>query len=242
MSSIIRRRSGLTLLVSLIGRSFLSEVERPSILRTGLPVAPSLSNRLATRLPAHAPREAGRSAATSCLGATVAFRLRPQSGAFLPYQDRTGNHAQGRIRRPSGRTQSVSISPLDRRPPKIIGVSAIDLHRHDLAGPQRTAGGDIHRSVDLRRVALAAAFPFMRAALVDNDSKPPADFRGELLCADRLAPQHEALVARSLDLGRHGLEAGIVGLGALDRLVSERADAVEFCFVQPVEEELEVLQ
>src|SRR5271165_5969222 len=49
MSSIIRRRSGLTVLVSLIGRSFLSEVERPSNLRTGLPVAPSLSYRLATR-------------------------------------------------------------------------------------------------------------------------------------------------------------------------------------------------
>src|SRR5271169_3423414 len=39
----------MTVLVSLIGRSFLSEVERPSILRTGLPVAPSLSYRLATR-------------------------------------------------------------------------------------------------------------------------------------------------------------------------------------------------
>ena len=44
---------------SLIGRSFLSEVERPSILRTGLPVAPSLSYRLATRLSAHAPPQSG---------------------------------------------------------------------------------------------------------------------------------------------------------------------------------------
>jgi hypothetical protein len=44
-------------LVSLIGRSFLSEVERPSILRTGLPVAPSLSYRLATGLSAHAPAQ-----------------------------------------------------------------------------------------------------------------------------------------------------------------------------------------
>src|SRR5208337_3350785 len=82
----------LTVLVSLIGRSFLSEVERPSILRTGLPVAPSLSNPLATRLSAHAPREAGRSAATSCCGATYAFSLRPLSGASLSF-----------------------VSPLDRR-------------------------------------------------------------------------------------------------------------------------------
>src|SRR5208282_4745052 len=57
MSSIIRRRSGLTVLVSLMGRSFLSEVERPSILRTGLPVAPSLIYRLATGLSAPAPAQ-----------------------------------------------------------------------------------------------------------------------------------------------------------------------------------------
>src|SRR5271166_2210535 len=40
-----------------MGRSFLSEVERPSILRTGLPVAPSLSYRLATGLSAPAPAQ-----------------------------------------------------------------------------------------------------------------------------------------------------------------------------------------
>src|SRR5271157_1211438 len=45
------------MLVSVIGRSFLSEVERPSILRTGLPVAPSLSYRPATHLSAHAPAQ-----------------------------------------------------------------------------------------------------------------------------------------------------------------------------------------
>src|SRR5271165_3666283 len=103
MSSIIRRRSGLTVLVSLIGRSFLSEVERPSILRTGLPVAPSLSNRLATRLSAHAPREAGRSAATSCPGAAVAFRHRPQSGALLSF-----------------------VAPVDRRGPPFRDLPIVD--------------------------------------------------------------------------------------------------------------------
>src|SRR5208282_6095087 len=40
-----------------MGRSFLSEVERPSILRTGLPVAPSLIYRLATGLSAPAPAQ-----------------------------------------------------------------------------------------------------------------------------------------------------------------------------------------
>src|SRR5271165_5009478 len=84
MSSIIRRRSGLTVLVPLIGRSFLSEVERPSILRTGLPVAPSLSYRLANRPPGSHPRAAGRSGATSC------------HGASLPFPDQRGTRALGR--------------------------------------------------------------------------------------------------------------------------------------------------
>src|SRR5271165_3782588 len=82
MSSIIRRRSGLTVLVSLIGRSFLSEVERPSILRTGLPVAPSLSYRLATRPPGSHPRAAGRSGATSCHGALLTYREGQQRARY----------------------------------------------------------------------------------------------------------------------------------------------------------------
>src|SRR5271157_3988523 len=82
MSSIIRRRSGLTVLVPLIGRSFLSEVERPSILRTGLPVAPSLSYRLATRPPGSHPRAAGRSGATSCVGASFPLRHRSLNRAL----------------------------------------------------------------------------------------------------------------------------------------------------------------
>jgi hypothetical protein len=40
-------------------RSFLSEVERPAILRTGLPVAPSLILPACYRPSAHAPRAAG---------------------------------------------------------------------------------------------------------------------------------------------------------------------------------------
>ena len=51
--------------------------------------------------------------------------------------------------------------------------------------------------------------------------------------------QHEALVARGLDLGGHLLEAEIVRLRARDRLVLEGADAVELGFVQPVEQHAE---
>src|SRR5208283_847453 len=81
MSSIIRRRSGVTVLVSLMGRSFLSEVERPSILRTGLPVAPSLIYRLATGLSAPAPAQRAG-----------AQRLRALAQSFRTGDDRERQH------------------------------------------------------------------------------------------------------------------------------------------------------
>src|SRR5271165_6794703 len=72
--------------VGLAHRALLPEwVERPSILRTGLPVAPSLSYRLATRPLGSRPRAAGRSAATSCPGATDVFSRRPLSRAYRPF-------------------------------------------------------------------------------------------------------------------------------------------------------------
>jgi hypothetical protein len=85
MSSIVRCRSGPIGLVSFIGWSFLSEVERPSILRTGLPVAPGCAIGPLPALPPHAPAQAGRSGATSCAGAFDAFRLRSLFGASRPY-------------------------------------------------------------------------------------------------------------------------------------------------------------
>src|SRR5271166_3030207 len=68
------------MLVSLIGRSFLSDVERPSILRTGLPVAPSLSNPLATHLSAHAPAQ--RAGAQRLRAMEVADILREHGPAW----------------------------------------------------------------------------------------------------------------------------------------------------------------
>src|SRR5208282_1600696 len=67
-------RSGLTVLVSLIGRSFLSEVERPSILRTELPVAPWLSYRLATRPLGSRPPPAQRAGAERLRALAPSFR------------------------------------------------------------------------------------------------------------------------------------------------------------------------
>ena len=79
----------------------------------------------------------------------------------------------------------------------------------------------------------------MRAALVDDHLEAPAHFGREFLGADRLLAQHQPFVAGRLHIVRHGLEAEIVGVGALDRLVLEGADAVEPGFVQPVEQQLE---
>src|SRR6516164_2647724 len=56
MSSIMRRRSGLTVLVSLMESSILSEVDDTSILRTGLPTPLWPSSQLATGLSPLAPR------------------------------------------------------------------------------------------------------------------------------------------------------------------------------------------
>jgi hypothetical protein len=56
MSSIMRWRSGLTVLVSLIESSILSEVDDTSILRTGLPTPLWPSSQLASGLSSLAPR------------------------------------------------------------------------------------------------------------------------------------------------------------------------------------------
>src|SRR5271165_2064203 len=128
-----------------------------------------------------------------------------------------------------------------RRPPQIVGVGAVDPDGRDVARPQGAPRRDMDRAVDLRRVALGAALGEMLAALVDHDLEAPADFGREFPRADRLLAQHEPLVAHSLYFVRHGLEAEIVGLRALDRLVLEGADAVEPGFVQPVEQQLEIL-
>src|ERR1700746_1089261 len=73
MSSIMRRRSGLTVLVSLMESSILSEVDDTSILRTGLPrrYACPLNWLPASRL---LPRAAGWSAATLCVGTDRLYR------------------------------------------------------------------------------------------------------------------------------------------------------------------------
>ncbi len=79
------------MLVSLMGRSFLSEVERPSILRTGLPVAPSLSYRLVTGLSVHAPAQRAGAQRLRAL----AHPARSAYARFLAFSARTGPDREG---------------------------------------------------------------------------------------------------------------------------------------------------
>src|SRR5271166_833420 len=127
------------------------------------------------------------------------------------------------------------------RAPKIVGVRPLDSHLDDVAGAKWTTARNVDQAVDLGSVALGAALRGPRAAFIDDDVEPLADFGGQLLPADGLAPQHEALVAGGLDLIRQGLEAEVVGFGAFDGLVLERADPVEPGLGQPVQEKLKVI-
>src|SRR5215470_5119222 len=68
MSSIIRRRSGLTVLVSLMGSSILSEVQRHLDSQDGAPQCATAILSTDYRTLGSCPRAAGWSAATSCHG------------------------------------------------------------------------------------------------------------------------------------------------------------------------------
>src|SRR6516225_5426620 len=79
MSSIMRRRSGLTVLVSLMESSILSEVDDTSILRTGLPSPLRPSSQLATGLSPLAPRSGlERSDFVLCPIAVIASKAVPR--------------------------------------------------------------------------------------------------------------------------------------------------------------------
>ena len=66
-------------------------------------------------------------------------------------------------RKPKGRCA------LNRHPPQIVGVGALDLDGDDVAGAQRAPGGDVDGAVDFRRVALGPALGGSCAAFVDDD-------------------------------------------------------------------------
>src|ERR1700733_2222571 len=119
---------------------------------------------------------------------------------------------------------------------QVVGIGALDLHRGDLADAQRTTARDIDRAIDLRRVALAAAFCNGWTDLVDNHAFTAADFALEALLRDCLLARHQPVPAFLFRFGGDG-RGKIVGRGASYRLVAEKADAIELALTPPIEQE-----
>src|SRR5215813_6521225 len=123
---------------------------------------------------------------------------------------------------------------------QIVRIGALDLHSGEFTNPQRPTRRHMDGAVDLRCVALGAAFGTTVANLVDDDLLAGADAALEAARRDRLLAPHETVPAFLLDLIRHG-RGQIVGSRALHRLVAETADPVERRLVEPVEQKGEFL-
>src|SRR5215475_13555146 len=91
MSSIIRRRSRLTVLVSLMGSSIRSEVQRHLDSQDGAPQCATAILSTDYRTLGSCPRAAGWSAATSCHGPVLPTSVASQVGSFLGYTDRAAD-------------------------------------------------------------------------------------------------------------------------------------------------------
>src|SRR6476659_303593 len=149
-------------------------------------------------------------------------------------QQKTGRAAQRGAAHP---VASVS----DRGAVEIVSIGPVDLHCRDLTDAQRSAGLHINRTVDLRRVALAAALggTLLSAPrwldFVDDHALAGTDPALEAPARNLLLAWHEAALA--LGLERLGNRRGeIVRRRAGDRLVAETADAIEFRRAEPVDE------
>src|SRR6202011_2994580 len=134
---------------------------------------------------------------------------------------RSGGDASRALRTCAG-SRWLRALESDRGPVQVVCGGALDLHGGEFADPQRAVRRHIDGAVDLRGVALAAAFRYGRADLVDHDLLAGADMALETARRDRLRAPHEAMPALLLDLGRHR-RTEIVGRRAPDRLVAKAA-------------------
>jgi len=150
-------------------------------------------------------------------------------------QQKTGRAAAQR-----GAAHPVA-SVSDRGAVEIVSIGPLDLHCRDLADAQRAAALHVNRTVDLRRVALAAALGGASLSaprwldFVDDHALAGTDPALEAPARNLLLALHEAVLA--LGLKRLGNRRGeIVRRRAGDRLVAETADAIEFRRAEPVDE------
>src|SRR5262249_37533971 len=96
-------------------------------------------------------------------------------------------------------------------------------------------------AVDLGRVAFAPPYAAARPGLIDDHGKMLADFSFQLASANFLAVFHKAPVADLLNFGCNKGKPEIIGRSALDRLIFEGANAVDFCLIEPIEKQPKIL-
>src|SRR6516164_9142095 len=95
-------------------------------------------------------------------------------------------------------------------------------------------------AIDFRRIAFAAASGALRTRLVDDDLDPLAYLALEPPIRDRALPLHEESPTLLLDIFGNGFGEVVRGR-SIDCLVAEAADAIEFGFLQPIEEQGEIV-
>src|SRR5262249_39577016 len=138
---------------------------------------------------------------------------------------------------------------------QVVFAGAFDPHRRHLALPQRSATRDVDNAVGLRRVAAGAPLGRGRPAagrvrlaagaagavnLVDDHLLARADPAPETSRGNRLLMPHEAMPTLLFHrVGNGGCK--LVGERARNRLVTEAADAIELCLIEPIEQESEIL-
>src|ERR1035437_182797 len=99
---------------------------------------------------------------------------------------------------------------------EIVGVAAFDLDGRNVALPQRSAGRNMYRPVDVRRVGIGAPFCDGRSCRINNDLQSLPNLLFEQLGTDPALLFHQAAEAAFLDLLGDGCEAEIVGGSAFD--------------------------
>src|SRR5262249_61647272 len=85
-----------------------------------------------------------------------------------------------------------------------------------------------------------AGFAVGAVTFVDDHLLARADLAPETSRGNRLLMPHEAMPALLLHRLGNG-DRKLVGERARDRLVTEAADAIELCLIEPIEQELEIL-
>src|SRR5450756_1902502 len=131
---------------------------------------------------------------------------------------------------------SMFILPLcNDSSPQIVRVGALDRDGGPVARLECLAAGDEDHAVDFRRVRAGARERALLVDRIDQYLQPLANLALQALAADFLLRRHEARAPLFAQLRRHRVGQRI-RLRPLDRRIGEAADAVEFGFLEKIEQ------